>query len=516
MLPDSSLTQEQTEKARQMYNPKTSGYKGFSSSSDTPLTDSLFPKKEIPKVATPDTSHPGRNAMLGTVIPGGSMVVDAAHKIVPAMQKIGSDVAARADKTHEIINSDQNPASKVLQVGGEGAAAVNTAIGEGIHAAVPDGMMESVGEHLAPLVQKAAGTDTGKAVLGWWKGLDPETQKNLAATGHIASLLSQAIGVGASKDVIDPAISATEKALEGSIVPVKDAVVETASKVKAAVAPEPGVAFEKNLNRAFPPNKREMKIGTRIEDAKTVFKDIISNKDSNGVVDDLTGEAKDPKNYTFGDTMAAQENRMPQIYKEYTSKLEGVDKEKFDTSITDTVVTIMEDLEKQIAKENSIPDQKAMQRLVDELGALRDTSPIGMQDYLQKLGQRARSINGSLSQEQIQTANLAGRIKAGLDAAVETAGDTGYNAGRQLYKAHKTMQDAFVRAALKEARATPGLMDKLTTLGLTGEGISFMLTHNPAALITAAGIKGANKFLNFMKSPERALGKIYQISEQAK
>ncbi len=325
-------------------------------------------------------------------------------------------------------------------------------------------------------------------------------------------------------DTIDNGIASGANAVKtaanttaDSVAAVGNSALDTAKNVAGAakdvVTPDPDASFEKNLNKAFPPNKKEIQLGDqRTTAAKTVFQDIIANKDTNGIVD-ANGDPKDPKNYTFQDTMDAQDARMPQIYKDYTSKLSGIDKSKFDSSITDTVVKTMDNLDTQIAKENSVPDRQAMVKLKSELGGLRDTSPLGMQDYLQKLGQRTRAVNGVLSQEQIQTANLAGKIKAGLDSAVESTGDTGYNEGRSLYAAHKTMQDAFVRGALKEVRATPGLMDKLTTLGMTGEGIQFLLTHNPASLITMAGVKGANKLINWFRSPERALGNVYKISD---
>lgn len=325
--------------------------------------------------------------------------------------------------------------------------------------------------------------------------------------------LSDTIDSGISSGVNAAKTAAT--ATKDSVAAVGNSALDTASAVKDKLTPDPDASFESNLNKAFPPNKKEIQLGDkRVGSAKTVFQDIIANKDTNGIVDDK-GDVKDPSKYTFQDTMDAQDKRMPQIYKDYTSKLEGIDKGKFDSSITGTVVDAMKGLDDQIAKENSVPDRQAMVGLKKELGGLRDTSPLGMQDYLQKLGQRTRATNGVLTQEQIQTANLAGKIKTGLDSAVEATGDTGYNEGRQLYAAHKTMQDAFIRGALKEVRATPGLMDKLTTLGMTGEGIQFLLTHNPASLITMAGVKGANKLISWFRSPERALGRVYKISESS-
>jgi hypothetical protein len=326
-------------------------------------------------------------------------------------------------------------------------------------------------------------------------------------------------------DPVDKAFVATAKASKGALDATTDSIsalgnsaLDTAKNVagaaKDAVTPDPDTSFENNLNKAFPPNKKEIQLGDqRTAAAKTAFQDIIANKDTNGITDE-NGDAKDPKNYTFQDTMNAQDARMPQIYKDYTSKLEGIDKSKFDSSITGTVVDTMNDLDSKIDKENSVPDRQAMIGLKKELGGLRDTSPQGMQDYLQKLGQRTRTAPGApLTQEQIQTANLAGKIKEGLDKAVTDTGDTGYAAGRKLYAAHKTMQDAFVRGALKELKATPGLVDKLTTVGMTGEGIQFLLTHNPASLVAVAGMKGANKFIDYIRSPGRALGKLYKISD---
>lgn len=155
---------------------------------------------------------------------------------------IGSDFDKRADTVGQIENSTDNPASKTLQVLGQGAGAVNDAAGEVIKSAIKPEVLASIGTHLAPLVQAASQSEAGQAVLKWWEGLNPETQKNLSASGSIASLLSNAVGAGAGKEVATGGIDlGINSAAKDAVAPIadaaagaKDAVVNTTKKVAGA------------------------------------------------------------------------------------------------------------------------------------------------------------------------------------------------------------------------------------------------------------------------------------------
>jgi hypothetical protein len=275
----------------------------------------------------------------------------------------------------------------------------------------------------------------------------------------------------------------------------------------------PDTQFASHLNKAFNLNKKEISQGDSLmSNAKKVFSDISANKDTNGILD-THGNIKEPTQYSYQDTLDATKTRMPEVYKSYTSQLNGIDREMFDASIRDSIASQKSALDAKIAIENSLPDRNAMTRLSEEIGSLRDTSPIGMQDYLQKLGVRSKPVAGVMTPENIQTSNLAGVIRDALDKAATEVGNTSYSADRSLYAAYKSVQDMFLRGAVKEIKNTPGMGERLANMGVTVEGLQFILTHDPHSLVIAAGLKGGSKFASFLNSPLRSLSKLYQSVE---
>lgn len=192
---------------------------------------------------------------------------------------IGDTFNKHADNVGTILNSNDAPASKVLQVGGEGAAAVSDSVGDVVKSVVKPEILASIGTHLAPLVESAAQSPAGQAVLNWWGGLNPETQRNLSAGGAIASLLSNAIGAGAAKEGVvagtDAALSAAKDAVAPATKVAEDAANTVKQAVKGTTATSPAKNIEaitKQLTEDEDTATAGMKKGAINEGRKTVTK----------------------------------------------------------------------------------------------------------------------------------------------------------------------------------------------------------------------------------------------------
>ncbi len=275
------------------------------------------------------------------------------------------------------------------------------------------------------------------------------------------------------------------------------------------IAPTPEQSFQSNVNKAFPVLKKDVgKTDAKVNNVHTAFSDIVQNKDSIGLVD-KSGAPRNPQNFT--ETVDAQNTRLPQIYKDYTSKLQGVDKQTFDQTIHNDLINHMQNIDEKLTKENSVDNRRALVKIKNEIGSLRDPSPEGIQNYIQTINQKIKPLapGGALTPEQIQYANLGGDLRKTLDNAVTKSGGEGYQDLRNTYAAHKAIQSQLLMAAKKEMNKTPGFTEKLANLGLTAEGVNFLVTHNPQALLMGGAIKGATMFGKWLSSPQRALQNIF-------
>lgn len=133
--------------------------------------------------------------------PGG--VVGA---VKSGWQGLKESLNKRVDNTGEAMNKNQNVASKVLQVLGQGFGSVGDVVGAGITTAAsaitPDSIEQPIKEGFTAGVKKIMGTQTAqKAVKTYdtFKSEHPELAGNLEAVANIADTLLMATGVGGAK-----------------------------------------------------------------------------------------------------------------------------------------------------------------------------------------------------------------------------------------------------------------------------------------------------------------------------
>lgn len=339
------------------------------------------------------------------------------------------------------------------------------------------------------------------------KGVAPAIR---IAGKEVASTAAQGVRMAAETPVGQ---AVTSFAKENIVAPTKELV---SSQIIKPITDKLGSTFEENLNKALPVLKKDVKtLPIKQVDAKTAFTDIVQNKDSIGITDNA-GNIKSPSQYDFNDTVKAQANRLKQIYSDYTAKLSTVDKPKFDADIHEQIFKQIDSINAQLAKENTIAGRNALIKIKTELGGLRDTSPEGIQSYIEAIGQQTKVAPGHpFSPEQVKMINLAGNMRKILDTSVENLNGTGYQDLRNVYKAHKTIESQLIQAAKSELNKTPGWTDRMANLGMTGEGINFLMTHDPHALIVGAGIKGSTMFTKWLNSPQRALSNMFKEIENA-
>ncbi|MGI9118421.1 MAG: hypothetical protein ACR2IQ_02640 [Minisyncoccia bacterium] len=336
---------------------------------------------------------------------------------------------------------------------------------------------------------------------------------NTQLVGDIVNTLLLGVG-GESKSVTNALKEGTSKeALKlsaQSIKEIPDTFLKTASKVENVFTP---ATFEQNLNKAIPVLKKDItNLPQKVSSAKVALTDIAKNKESIGLVD-KNGAPRNPEN--FIETVEAQQKRKPEIYKEYTDKLSEVDKPKFEADISNSIKDQIKNVEDKLVVENSIDNRRALNKIKGELSTLRDISPKGIQDYIQTINQKVKPLapGGSLTPEQIQYANLGGDLRKLLDSSIEKIDGTGYQDVRNVYSAHKNIESQLLMAAKKEMNAIPGFTEKLGNVGLTLEGLDFLLTHNPKSLVIGGGIKGISKLVTWLNSPQRALKNLFKEVE---
>lgn len=463
----------------------------------------------------------------------GKAVGNIFNTAVGGLKKIGTSIVGGGSRAISALGKGD-----VLGAG--------RAVGEAGLGAVAGGVQTFYSPEIGLAMTAAQEIDkaTGGAISGQIKQLaqdNPQAvlkvqdfmNKHPQATTDVADLLSvigikgvapavRTAGKEAISTITDTARMASQTPLAQGIKNVATPVIQKTvvapieSKIIAPIVQKLTPTFEENLNRAIPVLKKDVKtLPEKQADAKTAFTDIVVNKDSTGIRNP-DGTVKSPSQYTFEDTALAQKARLKQVYADYTAKLSTVDKTKFQEDIHSNIFNQIDNINAQLAKENSVDGRKALIKIKTELSSLRDTSPEGIQNYIESIGQRTKIAPGHPpTVEQIKLANLGGEMRKILDGAVTKINGTGYQDLRNIYKAHKTIESQLLQSAKSELNKTPGWTDRMANLGMTAEGVNFLMTHDPHALIVGAGIKGSTQFTKWLRSPQRALSNMFKEIENA-
>lgn len=334
----------------------------------------------------------------------------------------------------------------------------------------------------------------------------------------------------------------TEATISGTAVPVGNTVMKGAVKllgkaasgvtdfVKDVVATKVPEFYDSKIvksvgdawNSAFPTslstmrgagNKGETALEGLHGSASQVVANMVENKNSLGLVDKL-GQPRLPENRQEMDEAVGTLKK--KVYQAYTDILKKSNPAEFIQGVQTDVSNVVNSLNNKLLKENSEDGRRALTMLIRELRGLRDTSPIGLQDYVERLRARSGSVfnGGSTAAVANESAAVGSQIRDIIAKNIENLDGDEYKQLRGLYGAFKTIESDTERAARNYIN---NVGDKLfsSASNIIGgaDTLVGLVTHDPMAIMRGLAIKGAQKANAYLKSPERNIKKMFSEVE---
>lgn len=462
------------------------------------------------------------------VIPGASEAVTAA-RAATEIPEVGSELNTRMNNTSAINNSNENAPSKLLQDTGEGAGAINDVAGEAIKAVVPPQILESLGAHLAPLAQSAMQSPAGKAVLNWFGGLDPETQKNLSATGSIASLLSNALGAEGGAAAVEPAMDAGKAASDAAI----EAAGTAKQSLKIGATPTPeetNAAIIDNYTKAIKPSvagKGSLATTNSYNDSVVgAVKSIAENKDNLKFTtqdgEEVTGRTPE----TPAETAQAIDQTKRTIFDQY----DALTKQATGAGVSIDTAPVATELDKVINNQAlKISHPEAVQYAQDlksrfAQNLLPDGSPVGYKKLDPEVTQDLiKNYNNSLdafyknptydnASKAAIDAGVAHSFRDQLGKSIESATGADYAGLKKQYGALANIEKDVNKRVSVLARQQGGLSNYADIFS-GGDMVSGILSLNPALFAKGAAQKGLTTFFKYLNSPDRAIKNMFKAAQ---
>jgi hypothetical protein len=152
------------------------------------------------------------------------------------------------------------------------------------------------------------------------------------------------------------------------------------------------------------------------------------------------------------------------------------------------------------------------------MGARGGFTATEAQDAIQHLNQTLQTFYRNPTQEMVSKAPvnalIANKLREALDEVIENTAGAGYQALKNQYGALKAIEKDVVKRAIVTSREPQGggIIDRLANIGTAAEVVHAVT--NPKALLTAAAIKGTQMGTRWLKSPNRAVTRLFDAAER--
>lgn len=159
--------------------------------------------------------------------------------------------------------------------------------------------------------------------------------------------------------------------------------------------------------------------------------------------------------------------------------------------------------------------------LVKRLSARGAYSPSQAQEVIQRYNASLKAFYNNPTYENATLASVdslvANRLRSSLDDMIEKTVGPGYQALKQQYGALKSIEKNVVRASIREANRTPGggLLGAFGDIMSADEVLRGILTLNPKSVATGVLLKSAASAYRQIRSPNRAVRRLFQAADSA-
>jgi hypothetical protein len=141
-------------------------------------------------------------------------------------------------------------------------------------------------------------------------------------------------------------------------------------------------------------------------------------------------------------------------------------------------------------------------------------SPKEMQNVIQHLNEQLAGLQRNPTKESFSHSTMMNQVLDTLRGSQNQAMEVGlqgpqYQALRTRYGALASVESDVTNALRRQAAKSPGLADRVGDLGFWTSALHGIVTLNPKTLGTAASIKGAQEITRYLRSPNRAVTKLF-------
>lgn len=340
-----------------------------------------------------------------------------------------------------------------------------------------------------------------------------------AAGGAIGGATTPATGDNFAKEKIEQIVGG---AAEGG---VAGGILGGLSKAIASKNPaEVDTFIRRNFERAVKPSisgkSSAGQLARSQEQAANAISSIAANKANLSFTDDagekIVGQL--PKTIEqFGEAIA-------QTKRSIFAKYDAMAKQSGTLGAEISERPIVEELEK-VAADRTMrefhPDLVAYaESLAQRITAGGSYTATQAQDVIQNLNASIKNFYRNPTYETTTHAAvidmIANKMRKGLDEAVENTVGPGYQALKNEYGALSSIEKAVVNRAVVDGRKNlgGGILGRIGDIASAEELIRGVVTLNPKAVAIGTGIKAGVSFMNWLRSPNRAISRLFDAADQ--
>jgi len=491
------MTQAQILEARQKLGIPTQGIGSVSGSGTLTPAQSRQKRLESFRQSKEETEQEGEGFIEGTK---------------SALSKRGQALKETAIDTME---GRINPLETGIQTVGQVLGGVGDIAGQAFKAVTPDFLVEKVTEGLKETpVGKMVSSVAPKAVEKYqsFKEENPRAAKNIESVVNIATALPIGQGAKVTKTLGKEAMSSVKSGIKSTAQGFSDNVLAKAGGVSAKTTDEfidkslaksikPSVAGKKSLPQQSAYNAKN----------REAVKEIVNNKDILDLDPELPG-VQLPE--TLAQTQKAVAQTKANIFNQYSAMAKKAGEREVEVSLnpiskelqTFADNKVLRDMNPQIADYALTKAQALAKRGV--------YTPQEAQEAVKILNESLEAFYRNPSYDSASRAMVdamvANNLRKGLDSAIESAGQSGYQVLKNKYGALSQLEKDVTRMAIMEGRKNAkGLLD-FTDIFSGGQMMTGLVSLNPSLVASGAFQTGIKNLFKTLNSPDAILRRMFR------
>lgn len=253
--------------------------------------------------------------------------------------------------------------------------------------------------------------------------------------------------------------------------------------------------------------------------ARQAIKDIVANKDTLGLTDDM-GEPVNTLPQNLNQFSKAIESRKADVFRQYDAMATKAGERGATVNLNPIVAKLKAEMANKVTRDLAPQTTEYAQWRIESLTESGSYTALEAQEAIKVLNNRLQAFYRNPSYDTASRAYvdsiIADGLRKALDNAIEVKAGAGYQDLKNLYGSLKAIEKDVNRRMIADLKkSNKGLSDFVTDSFLSHQTVKAILLKDPGILLSTGAAKGITSWYKMLNDPNRIVRQLFEDVEDA-